>query len=150
MKKVLLMLVWAVFAIQTAQAEETSQVATSKNENKVILTNAQRREALFKHVADQKKALEEKRQKIKEEEDRIAQEEAERVAQEQAKEAALQAETAIFSPKEEEEVSAESQPVVSTPKIEAESTEDLLKALQDLQKDMKRLKEGQDTLINAE
>lgn len=150
MKKVLLMLVWAVFAVQVAQAEETSQVVAQKTENKVVLTNAQRREALFKRVADQKKALEEKRQKIKEEEDRIAQEEAERVAQEQAKEAALQAETAIFSPKEEEEVSAESQPVVSTPKIEAESTEDLLKALQDLQKDMKRLKEGQDTLINAE
>ena len=149
MKKVLLMLVWAVFAVQVAQAEETSQVVAQKTDNKVVLTNAQRREALFKRVADQKKALEEKRQKIKEEEDRIAQEEAERVAQEQAKEAALQAETAIYGGKDEV-VATESQPVVSTPKIEAESTEDLLKALQDLQKDMKRLKEGQDTLINAE
>lgn len=149
MKKILLMLVCAVFAIQTAQAEETSQVATSKNENKVILTNAQRREALFKRVADQKKALEEKRQKIKEEEERRAQEEAERIAQEQAEEAALQAQTAIYGGKDEV-VATESQPVVNAPKIEAESTEDLLKALQDLQKDMERLKEGQETLIKAE
>ncbi len=151
MKKILLILVLVLFGAEAVQA----QMPKSDNvtNEKVILSNAERKSALRKRVVEQKQALAEKQEKIKKEEEEArlrAEEEARLAAEKAATEAGEIASSAnvvvLPATNDSENNSEEIKEDEKEIEVEVETTEDLESAIKSLQEDLKRLQENQNSL----